>query len=190
MNAAKVPGEMRRGSYQALARGAAGILFFQWRASAAGTEKFHSAMLGHAGTATPGLAGGHRAGRGAPAAGRADHRPGGGRLRDPVLLAELVGRGADRPAVGRAAPAGAGPLDVPAAVRGRGDGRLRRARRGPVGVSGGAGPEPVPAHRGRGGEPAPVRRERRHGGDLVLVRASWTNTTGSTWAPTAARCAS
>ncbi len=53
VNAAKVPGEMRRGSYQALARGAAGILFFQWRASAAGTEKFHSAMLGHAGTATP-----------------------------------------------------------------------------------------------------------------------------------------
>ena len=53
VNSAKVPGEMRRGSYQALARGAAGILFFQWRASAAGTEKFHSAMLGHAGTATP-----------------------------------------------------------------------------------------------------------------------------------------
>jgi beta-galactosidase len=54
VNSAKAPGEMRRGSYQALARGAAGILFFQWRASAAGAEKFHSAMLGHAGTATPG----------------------------------------------------------------------------------------------------------------------------------------
>jgi beta-galactosidase len=53
VNSAKAPGEMRRVSYQALARGAAGILFFQWRASAAGAEKFHSAMLGHAGTASP-----------------------------------------------------------------------------------------------------------------------------------------
>jgi beta-galactosidase len=53
VNSAKVPGEMRRGSYQALARGATGVLFFQWRASAAGAEKFHSAMLGHAGTASP-----------------------------------------------------------------------------------------------------------------------------------------
>jgi beta-galactosidase len=44
---------MRRVCYQALARGAAGVLFFQWRASAAGAEKFHSAMLGHAGTASP-----------------------------------------------------------------------------------------------------------------------------------------
>lgn len=53
VNSAKAPGEMRRGSYQALARGAAGIGFFQWRASVAGAEKFHSAMLGHAGTASP-----------------------------------------------------------------------------------------------------------------------------------------
>jgi beta-galactosidase len=53
VNSAKAPGEMRRVSYQAVARGAAGVLFFQWRASAAGAEKFHSAMLGHAGTASP-----------------------------------------------------------------------------------------------------------------------------------------
>jgi beta-galactosidase len=53
VNSAKVPGRMRADSYQALARGATGIGFFQWRASAAGAEKFHSAMLGHAGTATP-----------------------------------------------------------------------------------------------------------------------------------------
>jgi len=53
VNSAKVPGEMRRGSYQALARGAAGVCFFQWRASKAGAEKFHSAMLPHAGTASP-----------------------------------------------------------------------------------------------------------------------------------------
>jgi beta-galactosidase len=44
---------MRAMSYQAIARGAAGVLFFQWRASRAGAEKFHSAMLPHSGTASP-----------------------------------------------------------------------------------------------------------------------------------------
>jgi beta-galactosidase len=52
-NVAKVPGAMRALSYQAVARGATGVLFFQWRASKAGGEKFHGAMLGHAGTASP-----------------------------------------------------------------------------------------------------------------------------------------
>jgi beta-galactosidase len=50
-NVPKHPGQMRLGTYQALARGADGILFFQWRASKAGAEQFHSAMLPHAGTA-------------------------------------------------------------------------------------------------------------------------------------------
>ncbi|MGC1378692.1 MAG: beta-galactosidase [Anaerolineales bacterium] len=48
-NATKRPGVMRLGSYQALARGANGIMFFQWRASRAGYEKFHSGMLPHVG---------------------------------------------------------------------------------------------------------------------------------------------
>ena len=52
-NAAKVPGQMRAMSYQAVARGATGLLFFQWRASRAGAEKFHSAMLSHSGVASP-----------------------------------------------------------------------------------------------------------------------------------------
>jgi len=39
-------------SAQAIGRGADGILFFQWRQSRAGAEKFHSAMLPHAGTGT------------------------------------------------------------------------------------------------------------------------------------------
>ena len=51
-NAPKAHGEMRALSYQALARGADGILFFQWRQSAAGAERFHSAMVPHAGTET------------------------------------------------------------------------------------------------------------------------------------------
>jgi beta-galactosidase len=49
-NAAKPPGQMRAWSYQAVARGADGVLFFQWRQSAAGSEKFHSGLVPHAGT--------------------------------------------------------------------------------------------------------------------------------------------
>jgi beta-galactosidase len=49
-NIAKRPGEMHRNAFTHLGRGADGILFFQWRASRSGAEKFHSAMLPHAGT--------------------------------------------------------------------------------------------------------------------------------------------
>jgi beta-galactosidase len=48
-NAPKPPGMHRAQSLQAVARGADGVLHFQWRQSAAGAEKFHSAMLPHAG---------------------------------------------------------------------------------------------------------------------------------------------
>ncbi len=49
-NIAKRPGEMARNSLTHLGRGADAILFFQWRASRSGAEKFHSAMIPHAGT--------------------------------------------------------------------------------------------------------------------------------------------
>ncbi|WP_394550789.1 beta-galactosidase [Agromyces sp. MMS24-JH15] len=49
-NAPKAPGQMAALSAQAIGRGADGILFFQWRQSKGGAEKFHSAMLPHAGT--------------------------------------------------------------------------------------------------------------------------------------------
>ena len=52
-NVGKSPGQMRALSYQALARGASGVLFFQWRASRAGAEKFHSALVPHSGQASP-----------------------------------------------------------------------------------------------------------------------------------------
>ncbi|MFJ8846691.1 beta-galactosidase [Streptomyces cyaneofuscatus] len=52
VNVPKAPGEMRRNSLTHLARGADGILFFQWRQSRAGAEKWHSAMVPHGGTAT------------------------------------------------------------------------------------------------------------------------------------------
>ncbi|HET7388989.1 MAG TPA: beta-galactosidase [Nocardioidaceae bacterium] len=51
-NLAKQPGQMRRNSLQHVARGADSVMFFQWRASAGGAEKFHSAMVPHAGTDT------------------------------------------------------------------------------------------------------------------------------------------
>jgi beta-galactosidase len=52
-NVAKGPGQMRALSYQAVGRGSSGVLFFQWRASRAGAEKFHSAMVSHSGQASP-----------------------------------------------------------------------------------------------------------------------------------------
>ena len=51
-NSVKRPGVMRLGSYQAIARGADGIMFFQWRQSKAGAEKHHSGMVPHGGTDT------------------------------------------------------------------------------------------------------------------------------------------
>jgi beta-galactosidase len=51
-NIAKLPGELRRNSLQHTARGADGTLFFQWRQSKAGAERYHSAMLPHAGPDT------------------------------------------------------------------------------------------------------------------------------------------
>jgi beta-galactosidase len=53
-NVAKVPGQMLRNSLTHVARGADSLCFFQWRASAQGAEKFHSAMVPHAGTDTVG----------------------------------------------------------------------------------------------------------------------------------------
>ncbi|MFJ6453971.1 beta-galactosidase [Paenarthrobacter sp. NPDC091669] len=51
-NAPKAPGQMEALSAQAIGHGADGILFFQWRQSRRGSEKFHSAMLPQAGTQT------------------------------------------------------------------------------------------------------------------------------------------
>ncbi|WP_104179864.1 beta-galactosidase [Arthrobacter sp. B0490] len=51
-NAPKAPGQMAALSMQAIGHGADGIMFFQWRQSQRGSEKFHSAMLPQAGTTT------------------------------------------------------------------------------------------------------------------------------------------
>ena len=49
-NLAKPPGQLIRDSLAHVARGSEGALYFQWRASRAGSEKWHSAMVPHAGT--------------------------------------------------------------------------------------------------------------------------------------------
>ncbi len=48
-NVLKPPGQMRALSFQAIAHGADAVMFFQWRASKAGAEKFHGAMVPHFG---------------------------------------------------------------------------------------------------------------------------------------------
>ncbi|WP_166244283.1 beta-galactosidase [Paenibacillus turpanensis] len=48
-NPLKRPGVMRLWSLQTVARGGDGVLFFQWRQSRAGAEKFHGAMVSHMG---------------------------------------------------------------------------------------------------------------------------------------------
>ena len=52
INVPKAPGQMRIMSLHAIAHGSDGAMFFQWRQAKFGTEKFHSAMLGHRGEAS------------------------------------------------------------------------------------------------------------------------------------------
>ena len=49
MNYRKEPGQLVRDSLAHVAMGADAVCYFQWRQSVAGAEKFHSAMLPHAG---------------------------------------------------------------------------------------------------------------------------------------------
>lgn len=51
-NLVKPPGQLVRDSLAHVARGSEGAMFFQWRASRAGAERWHSAMVPHAGTGT------------------------------------------------------------------------------------------------------------------------------------------
>jgi beta-galactosidase len=49
VNLPKAPGALLRDSLAHVAHGADAVCFFQWRASASGAEKYHSAMVPHAG---------------------------------------------------------------------------------------------------------------------------------------------
>ncbi|GIH05517.1 beta-galactosidase [Rhizocola hellebori] len=50
INVSKRDGELARDSLSHVAHGADAVCFFQWRAARAGAEKYHSAMVPHAGT--------------------------------------------------------------------------------------------------------------------------------------------
>jgi beta-galactosidase len=49
INPLKRPGEMRLQSYQAIAHGSNGAMFFQWRQSRGAAEMYHGAIVSHAG---------------------------------------------------------------------------------------------------------------------------------------------
>lgn len=49
VNSLKSPGTIRTYGFQAIARGAASVMYFQWRASKSGAEKFHAGMVPHFG---------------------------------------------------------------------------------------------------------------------------------------------
>ncbi|MFI9600106.1 beta-galactosidase [Streptomyces sp. NPDC052043] len=51
-NGPKAAGLMRLGSWQAVAQGADSVMYFQWRQSRGGAEKYHSAMVPHGGSGT------------------------------------------------------------------------------------------------------------------------------------------
>ena len=52
-NALKAPGLMRLWSWQAIGHGADSSMYFQWRRSRGGHEKFHGAVVAHAGNESP-----------------------------------------------------------------------------------------------------------------------------------------
>jgi beta-galactosidase len=52
-NALKRPGVLRLWSFQAMAHGADTVMYFQWRRSRGGTEKYHGAVVEHVGTSEP-----------------------------------------------------------------------------------------------------------------------------------------
>lgn len=52
-NALKRPGVMRLWSFQAMAHGADSVMYFQWRRSRGGVEKYHGAVVEHVGTSEP-----------------------------------------------------------------------------------------------------------------------------------------
>jgi beta-galactosidase len=50
LNSTKRPGVMRLGSYQSIARGSDGVMFFQWRSAPAGAEMHMIGIVSHGGT--------------------------------------------------------------------------------------------------------------------------------------------
>ena len=87
---------MLRDSLRAVAHGADAVCFFQWRASASGAERFHSALLPHAGPDTDLHRDVREQGRRAEPPAVCRRHPGGGPGRAGLRLAVVVGGGVGR----------------------------------------------------------------------------------------------
>ena len=172
VNRAKAPGQTIRDSLAHVARGADTIGFFQWRQSRAGSEKFHSALVPHAGPdsgAVPrGLPSSARSPAGwARCAAAASSR----RRRDPALgLPGRVGRRRARDAVGPARLRATSPHTVHRAAARTGGSRSTSCTRAPTSTAYAAGrrPHALPRHR-RGRRRTSPTRPRR-------VRRCWSRT--------------
>ncbi len=187
-NAAKLAGQTRRDSLTHVARGADGALYFQWRASAAGAEKFHSAMLPHAGTDSPAV------GRGGPTRAQTSRRC------RPIPGARVHRRRGHRPRLERlvgssprfAPDAGseadrADPALAPGAVGGRHHLRLRPSGPGSGRLQAAPGAVVVRVRRRGRAATCPRSRPAAARRDRATSPASSISTTTSGWAATPVR---
>ena len=186
-NAPKAPGQMAALAMQAVGRGADGIMFFQWRQSRRGSEKFHSAMLPQAGTRDAHLARGRRAR--APTLGGAARDLRRRRLADARVaararLGELVGDREPRPPRRARLPRARAALVRGAATGSTSQRRHRAARPATSRATRSSSlAAALPADRRRRGEP---HRVRRAAADTCSSRRSATWSTRTTPSATAA----
>ena len=171
VNVAKAPGQMRLWSYQAVARGADGVMFFQWRQSRAGAEKFHSAMVPHGPVeSSPAWKEAKQLGQRAARPRRGVRQPRARRRGDRSRLGVVVGARAALQAVEPHPPGVAARGLLPAAVRRQHRRGLRAAGGRPVRLQAGARSKPLPGRRRGRREPHRVREGRRQRRDVVLQR--------------------
>ena len=194
VNVAKKPGELARDSLTHVAHGADAVCFFQWRQSAAGAEKYHSAMVparrAPTATCSASVAGlgadpaDARAGRRA----RRDSRPGSAILFDWDVLVGQPSRTPTRPtgcATGRRRSTGTPRSSAPRRPRRR---RRRPARRSTA-TTLVVAPDPARRPGGAGRAAARATSTAAATWSPRTSPASSTRTTTSGSAATPARCA-
>lgn len=144
-NGAKSPGRMRLWSWQAVAQGADAVMYFQWRQSRGGAEKFHSGMVPHAGAGTRVHTEvrelGRELARVPELAGDAHPQRG----RDHVRLGQLVGPRTRLTSFGRRALPRPRPRPLRTPVRSGRRHRRRPSLRGPRPVQVARAAQPLPA---------------------------------------------
>jgi hypothetical protein len=170
----KRPGAMRRISLQAVARGADAIMYFQWRAAQRGSERFHSAMLPHAGTDSRVAPRDPRARRRARAPAPRGRRRVPAQVAAPARLGLVVGPGGPGPPVHAAAAGRPDPRPLRAAVAGQRPRGPRPPAGRPVGLPARGRAEPLPPQRGGGRGARALRGRGRPPAHVVPSRASST----------------